>query len=377
MSEKPNEILLHAPMLTQYELMRILTCVQKGELSVGRWIGRLEERMAAYTDRKYAVAVNCGTSALHLALLCAGVAPNSEVIVSDLTFIAPANAVRYCRAHPIFADIDPHTWQMDVYRVEEFLASCERGDGILYNPRTHKRIAAILPVHILGECVDMPELVAIADKYHLPIIEDCAQAMGAKVGRRGAVACFSFNSTKTVTGGGGGCIVTDDETVARSARHLANQANSGEYVHNVVGFNYRPNNISCAIACAQMERLDDIMQRKHEIHECYRAAGLDVSHHWRWLDCVYTGMPARLASSLTDEHIQSRRLWQPMHMSPAHRGAQAIGGEVAAAIWGSVLCLPSGLGLEAGDIRRVADVVLSAEDSTSKGEDNKQSKAEC
>jgi perosamine synthetase len=229
--------------------------------SAGAFVDRFEAELAAYAGAQYGIATSNGTSALHVALLAVGVLPDDEVIVSTLTFIAPANAIRYVGAWPVFMDADATYWQMDVEKLADFLNNgCKWQDGQLKNIATGRRVSAILPVHILGHPCDMDPIIALAEKYGLKVIEDATESLGAQykehaVGTMGHVGCFSFNGNKLLTTGGGGMVVTNDSALAERVRYLTTQAKDDplEYVHNEVGFNYRLTNIQAAIGCAQLE----------------------------------------------------------------------------------------------------------------------------
>ena len=178
--------------------------------SVGPFVDRFERELATYTGAKFGVATSTGTAALHIALLVAGIQPDDEVLVSALTFVAPANAIRYVGAWPVFIDADPDYWQMDPQKAVDFLEKeCRWQDGYLWNKATGRRIKAILPVHLLGHPVDMDPILAVARKYKLVVIEDATESLGAKyknrvVGTLGDISCFSFNGNKLITTGGGG-----------------------------------------------------------------------------------------------------------------------------------------------------------------------------
>ena len=245
--------------------------------SAGPFVDRFERMVADYVGTGHAVATVNGTAALHLALLVASVKPNDEVLVPALTFIAPANAVRYAGAWPVFIDAEPAYWQMDAEKVLNFLEHrCRWANGELRNQHTGRRVRAILPVHILGHPCDIDPLVEIARRFNLVVIEDATESLGAMykermVGHLGNVACFSFNGNKVITTGGGGMIVTDNAAWAERARYLSTQAkdNPVEYIHNEIGYNYRLTNIQAALGCAQMESLPRFIETKRTIAAQY------------------------------------------------------------------------------------------------------------
>lgn len=339
--------------------------------SVGPFVDRFERMVADYVGAKYAVATVNGTAALHIALLVAGVQPGDEVLVSTLTFIAPVNAIRYVGAWPVFIDADPNYWQMDPQKVVDFLEKeCRWHNSALYNKTTRRRVKAILPVHILGHPCDMDPILEMARKYDLIVVEDATESLGAKykermVGHLGDIACFSFNGNKIITTGGGGMIVTDDEAWARKAKYLTTQAKDDpvEYVHNEIGYNYRLTNIQAAMGCAQMEQLDIYIAAKRRIATTYTSMLRDVpgltpmrEAHWAfsifWMYTVLVeemanGMDRRnLHALLSAYKIQSRPLWQPAHLSRAHKDGVVLGCPVAESLYNKAISLPCSVALQ-------------------------------
>jgi perosamine synthetase len=367
-----RDIPLCEPCLSGREWEYVRECLDSGWVSsVGQYVSRLEQDVAAYLGARYAVATSSGTAALHTALRVAGVAPNDEVLVSSLTFIAPANAVRYLGAWPTFIDSESRYWQMDVDKLSGFLSrGCRWTGGALWNKRTGRRVTAILPVHILGHPVDMDPLMELAEKFQLAVIEDATESLGGsyrgrRVGRLAHIACLSFNGNKIVTCGGGGMIVTDNQAWARRSKYLTTQAKDDgvEYVHQEVGYNYRLTNVQAAVGVAQLERLDEHVVAKRRIAERYRAAlndvpGLTLMTQASWARSVfwmYTvlvnprlfGMTSRsLLRVLRRSGIQTRPLWQPMHRSPAHRGADAVDCSIADRLYLHGLSLPCSVNLQ-------------------------------
>lgn len=350
--------------------------------SVGPFVDRFERDLAAYVGTPHAVATVNGTAALHIALLVAGVQPDDEVLVPTLTFIAPANAIRYAGAWPVLIDAERDYWQMDAQRVVDFLdRECHRADGNFINRVTGRRVKAILPVHILGHPVDMDSILEAARKYELPVIEDATESLGARykdhaVGNLGDLACFSFNGNKIITTGGGGMIVTRREELARKAKYLTTQAKDDpiEYVHGEIGYNYRLTNVQAALGCAQVEQLDEFIATKRRLAAAYTEAFADVPgitpmREARWarsIFWIYTvlvdeaayGEDARaLLRRLARHRIQARPLWQPMHRSAVYQNAQVYGGEVADELNARALSLPSSVGLSQTEMRAVIEVV--------------------
>jgi len=350
---------------------------------VGPYVDRFEAEIAAYVGTKQAVATVNGTAALHVALLISGVQPEDEVLVPTLTFIAPANAIRYVGAWPVFIDAEPEYWQMDPQKVVDFLnKECRWNKGELRNKSTERRIRAILPVHLLGHPVDMEPMLDMARKFNLVVVEDATESLGAKyrenaIGHLGDIACFSFNGNKIITTGGGGMIVTDNETFAKRAKYLTTQAKDDplEYVHNEIGYNYRLTNIQAAMGCAQLEKLNEYILSKRHIAEVYKDA-LEVipgitpmrEAHWAhsifWLYTVlvnelHYGRDSRsLIEELGHEGIQARPLWLPIHQSKAYYGCYIpYDCKVAEQLNRQALSLPSSVSLTIVEQQRVIECI--------------------
>lgn len=383
---------LSVPEIRGNEWEYVKECLDTGWVSsVGSYVERFEGMVAAQAGTKYAVATVNGTSALHISLLVAGVRPDDEVLVSTLTFIAPVNAIRYAGAWPLFVDAEPNYWQMDPERVLHFVEhECEWNSGELRNRSTGRRVSAIVPVHILGHPVDIEPILAIARKYGLKVIEDSTEALGSTYRRKspgslGDIGCFSFNGNKIITTGGGGMIVTDREDWARRAKYLTTQAKDDpiEYIHGEVGFNYRLVNVLAAIGCAQMEQLPNYVAKKRSIASRYKrglagVAGLTLMREADWAESTYWmytvlvdssqfGMECRrLLKLLESQKIQTRPLWQPIHLSPAHgRGRRGLL-QVAEHLADHALSLPCSVSLsESSQDRVIAAIAAAAETKNS------------
>lgn len=374
---------LCVPEIRGKEWQYVKECLDSGWVSsVGSYVTRFEEALARAADTPFAVATVNGTAALHIALQCVGVQAGDEVLVSTLTFIAPANAVRYIGAHPVFIDAEPEYWQMDPVAVERFLTQeCDWDGKVLIDRATGRRVKAVMPVNILGSPVDIDPVIALARRFNLAVVEDATESLatrykGRATGNRADVACFSFNGNKLITTGGGGMIVTSDERIAQHARYLTTQAKDDpiEYVHGEVGYNYRLTNVLAAIGLAQMERLGEYVEIKRRNAARYsellsRVPGITVmreapyafSTFWLYtvlVDETKYGRSSRdLLKVLGGKNIQSRPLWQPMHRSPAHAGERAYGGEIADRLCRDALSLPSSVGLTMEDVDLVAAVI--------------------
>ncbi|MEJ7677605.1 MAG: DegT/DnrJ/EryC1/StrS family aminotransferase [Segetibacter sp.] len=228
--------LLSGPNISGNEWKYVKECLDTAWVSsVGSYVNRFEEMMAAYTGCKYAVAASSGTAAPHVALMLAGVQKDHYVIVPNITFVASLNSIAYTGAFPILIDIDEHTWQMDLSLLEQYLFNnTEIKDEKCIHLKDKRTISVIMPVHVLGNMVDMEKLQRIAGKFHLAIIEDATEALGSfykgkHSGSFGLMGCFSYNGNKIITTGGGGMIVTDDEVLAKRVKHVTTQAKSDQF----------------------------------------------------------------------------------------------------------------------------------------------------
>ncbi|WP_457566315.1 LegC family aminotransferase [Caldithrix abyssi] len=272
---------LHEPRFVGNEKKYVEECIESTFVSsVGEFVTRFENEVAKYTGSKFAVATSNGTSALHLALLLAGVKPKTEVLTQPLTFIATINAIHYCGAHPVFLDVDPDTLGLSPEKLDHFLRTQthQKADGTLINKNTQRKISACLPMHTFGHPCRIDEIIQVCNEFNLPVVEDAAEAMGSyyknrHAGTFGLLGVLSFNGNKIITTGGGGMIITDDEILAQKAKHLSTQAkvpHPYEYVHDAVGFNYRMPNLNAALGCAQLETLNRFLESKRDIARRYK-----------------------------------------------------------------------------------------------------------
>ena len=374
---------LSVPELRGNEAAYLTECVETGWVSsVGPFVDRFERELARYTGASETVAVASGTAGLHVALLLVGVQPGDEVLVSDLTFIAPINAIRYCQAHPVLVDADATTWQMDVEKVSRFLSErCEVRDGQCYNRRTGRCIRAILPVHVLGLACAMDRLVALAQRYHVRIVEDAAEGIGVRyqgrhVGTFGDVGVLSFNGNKLLTTGGGGMLLTHQRDLAERARYLTTQAKDDpiEYVHHHIGFNYRMTNVQAALGVAQLEQLDSFLAKKRAIAEAYATALRDLegltlmptpaqTEPTYWLYTVLLDEQTTLAERkaflqrLLDAGIGARPLWHPIHGLPPYRECETVAIEQSIRLYARAISLPCSVGLTDAQLQRCLTVM--------------------
>jgi perosamine synthetase len=314
----------------------IKDCLDTGWVSsVGAYVDQFEKMSAEFAGTKYAVATSSGTTALHICLVMMGVNANDYVITPNITFIATCNSIKYTGADPILIDADPQSWQMDLNLLEEFLVNeTEQRDGCCYHKKDKRRIPVIMPVHVLGNICDMDRLMALAKAHNLTVIEDSTEALGSYYkgkhsGSFGLMGTFSYNGNKIITTGGGGMIVTNDEALAKKAKHLTTQAKSDpfEYRHDEIGYNYRLVNVAAAMGVAQMELLPGFIQRKQEIIALYKKelegvgdirfqqVSVDVKPNW-WLPTIMTEKQKDVLKILNDNKMQSRPFWVPMNQLP-------------------------------------------------------------
>ena len=384
-AQSSNPVLpLFEPKIGGNEWKYVRECLDTNQVSsIGAYVNHFEQIVADYVGARFAVATVSGTSSLHIALLVAGVQSDDEVLVSTLTFVAPANAIRYIGAWPVFIDAEPDYWQMDPQKVVDFIElECKWRGGALYNKTSGRCVKAILPVHILGHPVDMQPILDVARKYGLAVVEDAAESLGSRqreiaVGNLGDIACFSFNGNKIITAGGGGMIVTDNEAWAQRARHLTTQAKCDplEYIHDEIGYNYRMTNIHAAIAVAQMEQLDSFIEKKRQIAANY-AEGLgqveylslmpeaEYAFGTYWLYTILLNPlnlerdSRYLISGLNARGIQSRPLWLPVHRQPMYRDCAFYGMNCADHLNALAVQLPSSVDITTQQIERVIGEVL-------------------
>ena len=380
MKSTKQMIPLSEPCITGNEWSYVKQCLDDEWVSSGGpFVKRFEREVARSVGSAHAVATINGTAALHVALLALGVRPDDEVIVSDLTFIAPANAIRYCNAHPVFMDADIATWHMDPNKLKEFLEEeCELREGRCFNKRTGRRVRAVLPVHILGLSCDIEAIAALARAYGLKIVEDASEGIGVRfrgrhIGTFGDVGVFSFNGNKIITTGGGGMAVTDDTEIANRLKYLTTQAKDDgvEYDHGEIGFNYRLTNVQAAIGIAQMERLDEFIEKKRAIAGVYRGElahvpGLTLMQEsdgcsaTYWLFTILTPPGTRLDDrkkiilQLIDSGVGVRPLWHPIHDLQPYRNCQAYKIENSALLYERAISLPSSVGLNVDQLRSCA-----------------------
>ncbi len=322
-----------------------------------------------------AVALGSGTAAMHLGLRLLGVGPGDEVLVSDLTFVASVNPIRYLGATPVFVDSDRETWMMSPALLAEALEEGARRGRL---PR------AVVVVHLYGQCADLDPILAACRRHDVPLLEDAAEALGASykglpAGSFGSVSAFSFNGNKIITTTGGGMLVAERQEQVDRARFWSTQARDPgvAYSHSDMGYNYRLSNVLAGIGRGQLEVLEERVRQRRAVAFRYRDALADLPGlalmpqapyglHTNWLSCFLVDADAlgatrdQLLAALAAEDIEARPLWKPMHLQELYRECRCHGGAVSADLFARGLCLPSSSSLSASDQDRVIGVLREA-----------------
>ncbi|GGF94446.1 MULTISPECIES: LegC family aminotransferase [Cysteiniphilum] len=367
----PNQgfIPLHEPRFIGNEKNYLNDCIDSTFVSsVGKYVDQFEDALADKLGADYAVATVNGTAALHMCLLLVGVEQNDEVITQPLTFIATCNAIAYCSAHPVFVDVDLDTMGMSPESLRKFLECNAKLDkGVCYNKTTGRRITACIPMHTFGHPCRIDEIRAICDKYGIKVIEDAAESLGSTykgkhLGNFGHIAAMSFNGNKIVTSGGGGAIITNDERLARKAKHLTTTAklkHPWKFEHDCIGYNYRMPNLNAALLCAQLENLDMFLSSKRQVAESYQSffkdcqwarfiPELEDARSNYWLNAILLSNPNERDSFLkmtNDAGVMTRPVWKLMNDLPMFN--HALGAEIpnALKLEKSIVNIPSSVRL--------------------------------
>jgi len=362
---------LHEPRFQGSELRYVQECIASTFVSsVGQYVDRFERELAAFTGARRAVAVVNGTAALQVALQLAGVEAGDEVLVPALTFVATANAVHYLRATPHFVDSSPETLGMDPIAMKDWLKHIgERALDGTRNRETGRRIRAMVPMHTFGHPTDIDGLLALAQDYQVQLVEDAAESLGSfyhgcHTGTFGLLGTLSFNGNKTVTTGGGGAILTNDERLADHAKHLtttARKTHRWEYIHDEVGYNFRMPNLNAAMGCAQLEQLQDFLSSKRRLTEKYLQAFEDLpqvrlmtepagcqSNYWLQtllLNEAIADQRDAILEATNDAGLMTRPAWMLMHQLPAYQQCPRAPLTVAESLAKRIINLPSSAGL--------------------------------
>ncbi len=374
-----TRIPLSEPSFGVEEESLLLEAVRSGYVSsVGPLVRDFEDEFAASVGSRYAVACSSGTAALHLALLAVGATAGADVLVSDLTFIASANPVRYCGAEPVLVDSEVETWNLDpMLVIDELRRRAAAGE---------RQPAAVVVVHLLGQPARLEALLEACEEAGVPVVEDAAESLGAawtagplasrQVGTVGRVGCFSFNGNKVITAGGGGMVVTDDEALATQVRHLSTQARlpGAFYRHDQVGYNYRLTNVAAAVGLAQLRRLGTYLTGRREVAARYdselaRLDGVELPPNVHWADrsaWLYTvllpdpGVREQVRLDLDSAGVEARPIWPAIRSQVPYSSARVLGGAVATALADRGLSLPSSPHLSAAAQARVVEELTRA-----------------
>ena len=372
------------PYIAGNENAYLKECIDTGWISsVGPFVDRFEKDFANYHKVGAATAVSSGTAAIHLGLLSLGVKQRDLVLCPTITFIGSVNPIRYLGADPVFLGVEPDTLNLDVKSLDDFLKkeTVNKGDELIYK-KDGRRISALIVVHLYGVPADMDPIMDCAKHYGLPILEDAAESLGARykeklVGTIGDVGCFSFNGNKIITTGGGGMIISKRPEETLHCKHLSTQCKSDsfEFIHDKIGFNYRLSNLCAAVGVAQMERIDDFIERKRAHAERYRAFFFEsdaIEILTPPSDCfgTYWMILARTKKSwnrpitfidqlrsLSNRGFGVRPIWHPIHKMPLYKNSFYFGKHNVEKVYQSTFCLPSSVGLKQEEIEKMAVIL--------------------
>lgn len=360
----PEFVPLHAPKFIGNEKKYVLDTIESTMVSsVGAYVNEFEEKVKSFTGARYAIATSNGTVALQIALYISGVTHGDEVLTQALTFVATANAIVHAGGTPIFIDSDKETMGMSPDSLEEYLRHhTVQKDGNCFNTATGKRIAACVPMHTFGHPVKIETIQSLCEKYHIPLVEDAAESLGSwsngkHTGLFGKIGTLSFNGNKTITTGGGGMIITDDEHAGKRAKHITTTAklpHPYEFFHDEVGYNFRLPNINAALGCAQMEVLPKYLESKRELALLYKKffnahgirfwserEGTKVNY---WLNSILLENRAERDAFLkftNDRGVMTRPIWTLMNKLPMFQHCQKTSLENALWLEDRVVNIPS------------------------------------
>jgi perosamine synthetase len=360
-------VALHEPSLKGNEWAYLKDCIDSTYVSyVGQYVDKFEAMLADFTGVKKAVAVVNGTAALHIALKLAGVEPEDEVLTPALTFVATANAVSYCGAIPHFVDSEESTLGLDPHKLKVYLKDIARVDSdSSHNKVTGRRIKAVIPMHTFGHPVDLDPLVEVCNEYKIVMIEDAAESLGSyyngkHTGNWGKVSILSFNGNKTITTGGGGAIITNDEDLGKLAKYLTSTAkvpHRWAFNHDLVGYNYRLPNVNAAIGCAQMEQLPQFLERKRRLAATYQKAFAGMagvsfftepsfakSNYWLnvlLLDGDVSDYQEEVLKKTNDNGIMTRPVWTLMNKLIMYKDCPAMDLDCAESLAKRIINIPS------------------------------------
>ena len=383
-----RNISLSEPLLAGNEWKYVKECIDSGWVSsAGKFVAQFAQEFAKFLDVLYAIPVVNGTAALHVSLIALGLKPDEEVLVPTLTFAATVNSVIYCNAHPVFMDVESETLGLDVEKVERFLThECVWNKDSLINKSTNRRVRGIIPVHLYGHPVNMSPILDLADKYNLFVLEDSTESLGSKykgqfTGTLGKAGAFSFNGNKLITTGGGGMVVTMDSKLADHIDYLTNQAKNGKgYYHTEIGYNYRLSNIQAALGLAQLENINQFIEKRRSVAHYYQQnlkdiPGITVSGEAEWafnvywlpwilVDENYEKSKEDLLIELNDNDIQARAFFIPLHTLPPYCSYQAYQISNAIDLYNKGINLPSHGKLTEDDLKFIVGIIKNRKKSS-------------
>ena len=367
----PGKVALHEPSFEGNEWLYLKECLDSTFVSsVGKFVDQFEDELATYTGAKYAISVVNGTAALQIALKLAGVQANDEVLVPALTFVATVNAITYCNAIPHFVDSEEGTLGIDTSRLRDYLQrNTSQQSGKCVNNLSGRIVRALVPMHTFGHPSDIDGLLSIANDFNIILVEDAAESLGSfyhgqHTGTFGLFGTLSFNGNKTITTGGGGAILTNNEALARHAKHLTTTAkipHAWEFRHDEIGYNYRMPNINAALGCAQLEKLSDKLASKRELFKRYQSAFAQVegvslfsepensqSNYWLQtlvLDGSESENRDLILESTNNTGIMTRPVWELMNNLEPFKGFPSMDLSTSKSLLGRIINIPSSPGL--------------------------------
>jgi len=367
----PGKVALHEPSFEGNEWLYLKECLDSTFVSsVGKFVDQFEDELATYTGAKYAISVVNGTAALQIALKLAGVQASDEVLVPALTFVATANVVTYCNAIPHFVDSEEGTLGIDTSKLRDYLQrNTTQQSGKCVNNLSGRVIRALVPMHTFGHPSDVDGLLSIAKDFNIVLVEDAAESLGSfyhgqHTGTFGLFGTLSFNGNKTITTGGGGAILTNNEALARHAKHLTTTAkipHAWEFRHDEIGYNYRMPNINAALGCAQLEKLSDKLASKRELYKRYQSAFAQVdgvslfsepensqSNYWLQtlvLDGSESENRDLILESTNNTGIMTRPAWELMNDLEPFKGFPSMDLSTSKSLLERIINIPSSPGL--------------------------------
>ena len=385
---KKNFLSIHEPVFIGNEKKYLKDCINDGWVSTsGKYIDSFEKKLEKFTNTKFVVCLNSCTSALHLSLKLLNISANDEIIVPSITFVSPINSVLYNSSYPVFMDCDKFC-NIDVDKTINFLKSqtitkTKNGSDFTINKVSKRIVAAIIIVHTFGNSANIYELVKICRDKNIKIIEDAAEGLGSynvykkrkyHLGTIGDLGCVSFNGNKIITSGGGGAILTNNKLLFNKAKHISNQSKSNQIYskHNMVGYNYRINNIQAALGLAQIENINFFIKNKKLINEKYKyyinrinKFSIMNSPHYsisnNWINILELNVKKlkinKIFKIFSKKNIQTRSIWYPNHLHPYLKKFQSYHIDNAMRVFQSKICLPSSSNLKISDIKKISEIL--------------------